>query len=201
MAYEDAMPGILRHGLRSTSALLDLFEVTGEQRKQIETRIRRECVAVEHSIHGKAVIRDQKPIGSDERLAKALGESTTPDKWHGLLNSKVFFWVTKKRLETLRKARAYRGSSHLILTLDTEKVVAVAADRLWLSSMNSGACMPFAHPRSPAIFRRLGDYDFEYWRKKRGEGEAVVECAVDGLLYPIEPLLISANVAPPNARI
>jgi hypothetical protein len=201
MAHEDALPGILRHGLRSTSALLDLFEVGVEQRKEIETRMRHECVAIEHSIHGKAVIRDQKPIGSDGRLSKALGESATPDKWHRLLNSKVFFWLTPKRLETLRKARAYRASSHLILILDTKKVVAVAAHHLWLSSMNSGACMPFAHPRSPAIFRRLADYDFEYWRRKRGKDEAIVECAVDDLLATIEPLLISAKVVPPGTPI
>lgn len=197
MAHEEALAGILRHGLLSTSALLDLFEVVASQREVIETRMRPKSVAVEHLIHGRAVIRDQKPIGNDLRLAQALGDSATPSEWHRLLNSKVFFWVTEQRLERLRKARAYRHSSQLVLVLDTAKVLTIAADRLWLSSMNSGACMPFAHPRAPAIFQRLKDYDFDAWKKKRGIADAVVECAIDASLFPIKPLLISATIVPP----
>src|SRR5437867_2981350 len=126
MAHKDALDGILHHGLRSTSSLLDLFEVTGSQRAVIETQIRRNGVQIAHSTHGCAVIRDQKPIGNDSRLAKALGGSATPEEWHLLLNSKVFFWVTYDRLEIFRNARAYRDSPQLLLVLDTKKVVAVA---------------------------------------------------------------------------
>jgi len=194
MAHENALDGILRHGLLSTSALLDLFEVGNDQRRQIENYMRRDSVPIEHKKYGRAVIRDQKPIGNDSRLAGALGDSATPTEWHRLLNSKVFFWVTEERLQRLRKARAYRHSRHLVLTLDTEKVVAAAGDCLWISSMNSGACMPFAHPRAPSIFQRLEHYDFDTLKKARGVGNAIVECAIDDRLFPIQPSLISARV-------
>ena len=194
MAHKDALPGILKHGLLSTSALLDLFEITGDRREKIETRMRPEGVVIEHPDHGQAVIRDQKPIGSDDRLTAALGGTATAAEWHLLLNSKVFFWVIPDRLEILRKARAYRDSAQLVLVLDTERVVRAAAERVWLCSMNSGACLPFAHSRSPDKFRRLADYDFDYWRRRRNVRSAVVECAIDRELQSVNSFLISAEV-------
>lgn len=195
MAHQDALPGILKHGLLSTSALLDLFEIQGERRVEIETRMRPDSVVIEHPRHGRAVIRDQKPIVSDGRLDKALGGSATTVQWHLLLNSKVFFWVGEARLDNLRQARAYRNEPQLILVFDTRKVVDSAANEIWLCSINSGCCVPFPHPRTPDRFNRLEDYDFVYWRRKRGNIEnAVVECAIDRGLYPIEPLLISNKI-------
>lgn len=194
MAHKDALPDILKRGLLSTSALLDLFEITGDRRTRIETRMRRESVVIEHPDHGQAVIRDQKPVGSDDRLTTALESTATAAEWHLLLNSKVFFWVTSNRLETLRRARAYRSSPQLILVLDTERVVRAAVERIWLCSMNSGACMPFAHPRSPDIFRRIADYDFDYWRGRRNIQNAVVECAIDRELQSVKSFLLSAEV-------
>jgi hypothetical protein len=188
MAHHEALPGIQKRGLLSTTALLDLFEIKGEERSRIETQMRRESVVIEHRMHGRAVIRDQKPIQSDKRLAQALGTSATPAEWHRLLNSKVFFWVDEDRLNTLRRARAYRHQPQLILILDTKRVVEAAQERIWLCDMNSGCCVPYPHPRSPERFRRLAD----------AEGK-VVECAIDTELSPVESLLISATVVPPLA--
>lgn len=183
MAHRNALPGILKHGLLSTSALLDLFEIRGERRNQIETRMRPESVIIEHPKHGRAVIRDQKPIVNDERLSTALGGTATTEQWHLLLNSKVFFWVSQERLDTLRRARAYRRDPHLILILDTQRVIETVPDKIWLCSMNSGCCVPFAHPRSPDRFRKLAKFDAN-----------VVECAIERELSHVEPLLISAEV-------
>ena len=60
---------VKRHGLRSTSSLLDLFEISGKERAVIETLMRRDSVTITHPVHGQAVIRDQKPIprnGNDD---------------------------------------------------------------------------------------------------------------------------------------
>ena len=195
MAHKDALHGILRHGLLSTSALLSLFEIRGEQRKELETRMRVESVRIDHPIHGRAVIRDQKPIMNDARLAKALHGTATASEWHRLLNSKVFFWVNESRLKDLRNAVTYKSDPQLVLTLDTRRVVEAAIDRIWLCPMNSGACKPMPHPRSPAIFQRIADFDLNYWaRKRRSAKKAVVECAIDGELKNIEPLLLSTEV-------
>jgi Family of unknown function (DUF7002) len=195
MAHHEALPQILKYGLLSTSALLDLFEIHGERRVQIETRMRPASIVIEHPKHGRAVIRDQKPIVSDKRLAKALAGTATTAEWHLLLNSKVFFWVNRDRLDDLRRARAYRHDPQLILTLDTQRVVEATADKIWLCSINSGCCIPFPHERSPDRFRKLVDYAFDLWRRKKGGADkAVVECAIDGKLSGIKSLLISAEV-------
>jgi len=62
MAEAGSWPSIRRHGLLSTSALLDLFEVTGVERVRLESQRRPETVKIEHPEHGEALIRDQKPL-------------------------------------------------------------------------------------------------------------------------------------------
>ena len=71
MAAPGSWSGIKRHGLRSTTALLDLFEIQGADRDWIESRHRPECVMIEHRRHGTAVIRDQKQM-SGAGLVRAL---------------------------------------------------------------------------------------------------------------------------------
>src|ERR1700728_2842755 len=70
-AHVDAWAGIQAHGLLSTTALLDLFEVCGHNRDLIESTRRPESVVIEHRRFGRAVIRDNKPI-TDGQLARCL---------------------------------------------------------------------------------------------------------------------------------
>jgi hypothetical protein len=63
-----AWDGIVAHGLLSTTALLDLYEVAPEQRESIEASRRPEIVVLEHAEHGAAYIRDNKPL-SETKLA------------------------------------------------------------------------------------------------------------------------------------
>lgn len=194
MAHESALPGILKHGLLSTSALLDLFKISGERRVEIETKIRREIVILSDSEIGTAFLRDQKPIGNDERLASCLTGASAPN-WHRILNSKVFFWVTRERVNTLRQARAYRKQRHLLLTLKTEDVVHKYRDKITLCHMNSGCCMPIAHPRSPEIFRSLESFDYDYWRKKgRARTATIVELAVGYKVDNIAEFLLGHEI-------
>src|ERR1700743_3819164 len=64
--YHVTTPGavseIMKHGLLPTSALLDLFEIVGEQRVAIVGRPREAEVLLEHATHGKAVISDNSPL-------------------------------------------------------------------------------------------------------------------------------------------
>lgn len=191
MAHKDSWDGIQQHGLLSTTALLDLFEMSGGERSGIEAAMRKTCIRIQHPKHGIAVIRDQKPIMSDKKLASALGDSATPEQWYRLLNTKAFFWVLPERLRQLRNAQEYRAQPQLVLTFDTRRIVDDHADRIWLCPMNSGACKPFAHPRTPDIFQRLADYDFKFWRKRKGGAQkAVVECTVEHMLPNVEKYLL-----------
>jgi hypothetical protein len=201
MAHFKALPSIRRHGLLSTCALLDLFEVPGTRRQEIETRMRPASVVITHPVHGKAVVRDQKPIMSDERLEKSLGGTATAAEFHLLLNSKVFFWVSPDRLQTLRNAGAYRGDPQLVLILDCRQVVEAYCDQIMLCPMNSGACKPIAHPRTPAMFQRIREYDFDFWsRRKGGAHKAVVECTVERGVYDIDRFLIQTEIVGDGAH-
>jgi hypothetical protein len=178
MAHANAWPGIQKHGLLSTAALLDLFHIAGEQRYQIESCRRPELVTVEHPEHGNAVIRDNKPM-DDAGLKRAL-TGATPEAWYKLLNLKVFFWLTEERLQKLLGAGPYKNDNHCVLTINSELLISAYESKIWLCPMNSGCTKPFPHPRNPDTFSRISDYPFEMWKKKRaGAAKAVVELAVD----------------------
>src|SRR5919202_441104 len=78
-------PNIQRHGLLSTEALLDLFNVDGAFRRNILGARRPECVPIAHPNHGRAIIRDQKPL-IESRLRDVLQDGMTPCEWYTLLN-------------------------------------------------------------------------------------------------------------------
>lgn len=153
----------------STTALLDLFEVGGEERRGIESRRRPGIVEISHSAHGAARIRDNKPL-QDKALEKCLSGMSVP-QWYESLNRRVFFWVSWKRLERLLGARAYRDRAHLILELDTASLVAAHARSISLSPINSGATFSMGPAaRGPETFRRIEDCP---------EDREIVELAVD----------------------
>jgi hypothetical protein len=177
MAEAGSWPSIQRHGLLSTSALLDLFEVRGEQRVALEARHRPESVTLHHPQHGMAVVRDQKPM-DDRGLLRSLSGGLTPEDWYRLLNTRVFFWVRRERLMTLLDARAYRGKRQTVLTVDTARLLARHEASILLSPINSGATKPFPAQRGPDTFLPMARYPFSSWDQKRKGREPVVELTV-----------------------
>src|ERR1700690_2977008 len=119
MAQLGSWPSMEEHGLLSTTALLDLFDVRGDERYRIESCHRPESIPIVHPKHGRAVIRDQKPM-SDRSVRKALIGGLEPADWYRELNSRVFFWLSEERLNTLMNARAYRDQRHTVLVVDTK---------------------------------------------------------------------------------
>lgn len=179
MAHRDSWASIKKHGLLSTSALLDLFEKNGEEREVLETRHRPDSVTITHPARGAAVIRDQKPM-SDEGLRRSLGLSgLQPIDWYRILNSKVFFWLTQERLTRLLGASAYRGDEHCVLTVDTRSILTDHEKDIRLSPINSGCTKPFPWPRGNDTFLPMSDYQFGDWFRKRAGKDPVVEVAVE----------------------
>jgi hypothetical protein len=177
MAEANSWESIAKHGLLSTSALLDFFGINGEERQNIELRRRGRSQEIKHAEHGRVVVRDQKPI--IESKLKASLQDCTLEEWYRLLNGRVFFWLTKERLNTLLSAKEYREKPHTVLTLDTRSLAKDYARSITLSPMNSGNTLPIAHPRGKATFSRMQDYPFRQ-RLKRGPYYTVVELAVEG---------------------
>jgi len=187
MAEPGSWNGVKEHGLLSTTALLDLFEVAGPRRFELESCRRPECVEILHRTHGKAVLRDQKPM-DDSGLRRALGDRMTPAEWYRLLNDKVFFWLSEARLKKLLEARAYRDRRQTVLVVDTSALLEKHAPSVLLSPMNSGATKPIPHPRGPDTFLPLNQYPFDE-RLKVNRREPIVELAVQGGVPDIKDLV------------
>lgn len=183
MAEDESWQSIQQHGLLSTSALLDRFEVEGEERLAIESARRPEIVRIEHPEHGAAFIRDNKPM-QEKSLEKCL-HGMTPREWYERLNRRVFFWVEWDRLLKLLGARAYKDRPHLVLEVEMAGLLKRHTDRVTLSPMNSGATFALGPaPRGPDTFRRIADHPDE---------KPVVELTVDYSVPDIVDFTISVT--------
>lgn len=198
MAAGGSWSSIEQYGLLSTSALLDLFEITGEERLRVEAQRRPQTVPLFHQAHGTVSIRDQKVL-SEKKLVPKLTDGLTAEEWYRLLNSKVFFWVTERRLEVLLNARAYRQTQRLILEVDTESLLNAYANRVEFCAMNSGNTSPYAHPRGIRTFLPLTEYPFDDRLRKRQE--PLVEVVIDrGVPDVREYVLAVTELSPEGVR-
>lgn len=177
MAEAGSWESIRERGLLSTSALLDLFEISGAERDRIESQRRPQKVTITHPVHGQVVIRDQKPM-SDAALRKCLS-GAAPADWYRLLNQRVFFWVSRERLFRLLSAKAYRHERQCVITVDTAALLRRHADRVLLAPINTGSTIMKPQPRSPETFRPIAAYDYAGWNQKRKGREPVVELVVE----------------------
>ena len=149
------------HGLLSTTALLDLFGVSGQKRFEIESQWRDKGVALEHPLYGTAFVRDQLPM-PENKLRGCLMDMT-PQEWYELINRKSFFWVDKTPLVWMLKAAPYKDREHEIITVPTRILLDHHAEGISLSAINSGSVYPSkatGTPRSRGrdTFKPLKDY-------------------------------------------
>jgi hypothetical protein len=169
MAEDGSWESIRKHGLLSTSALLDRFEIEDQQRFAIESARRPEIVRLVHPDYGTAFVRDNKPM-QEKALERCLSEMT-PREWYEHLNRRVFFWVERKRLLKLLGARAYRDRPQLVLEVDTAALLERHAKRVSLSPINSGATVALnPAPRGLDTFRHIADHP---------SGKTIAEMSVD----------------------
>jgi len=192
MASYGSWPNIATHGLLSTLSLLELFKVAEPQRTELLTKQRRKSVEITHPIHGKAVIRDQKPLSATS-LARCL-VGCTPEEWYRALNERVFFWLDRDRLYTLMSAAEYVGKEHTILQLDSASIVREYENLIELAHMNTGNTRPFPHPRSPATFRSMTTYPYAE-RRRLPDYSAVVELTVLGGVRDVKDFVLEAEHA------
>src|SRR5437660_811386 len=183
MAESGSWPKIRRYGLLSTSALLDMFEIKGEDRIPIESQQRKDSVILKHPIYGSVTIRDQKVL--HENTLKRLLVDMSPRQYYEKLNGMTFFWVQQERLQRLLGARAYRNKSHSVLIADTSALVRARHPEISLTHINSGATSRGSGKRGTGTFVRIDDYPFAKMKRQRGL-DAVVELSVDYAVKDIE---------------
>lgn len=174
MADPRNFANILRRGLLSTTALLDLYGIDGELRERVESSHRPRTIPIENPEYGTAYVRDQRPM-DDSGLMRSLPVQTTPREFYEFINGRVFCWLTHKRLSTMNSAAAYDESDQVVFTLDTAGVVATHHGAILLSPMNSGATRPIPHARSIEMFKTIPDFD---WNMDRPRRNRVVELTV-----------------------
>jgi hypothetical protein len=177
MAEWDAWPSIRQHGLLSTTALLDLFGIGGEDRRRIESCHRPKKITISSPNYGKAVIRDQKPM-RPATLNRCLSDMSESG-WYELLNRRVFLWLHENRLNTLLSARAYRNERHCVLTFPTGPLLKAYGDTISLSALNTGSTLYNPPVRGSRTFCSLATYPFAERHRKAGAQNAIVELAVD----------------------
>lgn len=198
MAEVGTWPAIAANGLLSTTALLDLFEITEPTRVTIESQRRPAPVRIHHPTHGTAVIRDNLPL-IDKRLAGILDGCTLPE-FYRLLNRRVFLWANEQHLHRLLAARAYRDRSHTVITVDTQNLVDRHGDAITLSRINSGATLFGSPPRrGPATFERIADFAPRTADGRRSRN--VVEVAVERAVSDITAVAVCVHEHRPDGSV
>jgi hypothetical protein len=191
MAEFGTWDSIREQGLLSTSALLDLFGIAGQDRNEIESSRRKTFVQIKHPKYGTITIRDQRPM-SDSKLARCLRDGLTTADWYRILNSRVFFWLTESRLVTLMGA--YSDREHLVLEVNTAELLKRHLPKVMLTPMNTGTTSRMAFPRGLATFQPPHKYRFEMNKKKKGgRAKAIVELTVDHSVPDISDLTFRAT--------
>ena len=161
MAELDSWPNIQAYGLRSTSALLDLYETPEPLRFRLESQWRPASVRLPHTTYGTAVVRDQLPMPED-KLRECLVDMTT-QQWYELINGKTFFWPEETPLGWMLNAPPYRGREHAVIVVPTESLLSQYSKSITLSPINSGSVHParatgLPRPRGRETFRSIRDH-------------------------------------------
>lgn len=179
VAEAGSWPDISRRGLLTSAQICDLHDVPDADRQTLLTQRRPTKSALDHPLHGRAVLRDQGPL-SAAKLAKCLTDDMTVEQWLAALNDRVFFWLQENRLA--RMLTAYADQDHDVLTVDTAGLVAVHQARVRLSRINSGSTAYLARPRGPGTFQRIEDYPHPARRRAVAAASDVAElCVLDGV--------------------
>lgn len=192
MAEDGSFESIRKYGLLSTSSLLDLYGIEGEERVSLESKRRNESVVISRDGLPNATVRDQKPM-TEKALKKCLAKNLTPRQWFEILNGRAFFWLSQDRLRSLLGARAYRRRPQTVLTVDTASLLNAHRDRIELSPLNSGATIYNPQPRGRDTFLPIADYPFDERRKTRSIDKSIVELVVRDGVPDIADHLIAAH--------
>jgi hypothetical protein len=192
MAEDGSFESIRKHGLLSTSSLLDLYEIAGYTRTTLESRRRPQSVTISRDGFPDAIIRDQKPM-TESALKKCLAPDISPEEWFEILNARAFFWLSRDRLRGLLGARAYRERPQTVLTVDTASLVKAHKTRVELSGINSGSTLYTPQPRGRDTFLPIEQFPFHERRKKRTVEKSVVELVVRDGVPDITDHLIAAH--------
>jgi len=190
---------IRRHGLLSSQALLDRFDIEPARRHVLLSERRTRGVPISHPVHGKAVLNDNLPL-SKKALQGCLDDGLTPDDWLRRLNARVFFWPTERRLQSLLAARVNRTRDREVLVFDTRRLLTPCWSSVSLSPINSGSTIRRPARRGTATFTRAGKVTYREWQRLRGGIDSVAEVTVDDSVPHAMQALLEIRQVPARQR-
>lgn len=190
-----ASQNIQRHGLLSTSRLLDLFEIPYLQRVNIETQRRPVPIVLDHPNHGRVTINDNTPL-IETALRRCLDDSLIPSDWLRILNARVFFWASEESLSRLLNARLNRNKVKEVLVVNTLSLARAHAKSIELSAINSGVTFRRAARRGLSTFTPMMKYSYLEWVKLRGGRDKIQEVTVLDGVYDITDHILDVRQIP-----
>jgi hypothetical protein len=155
LTFASNLPSIREHGLLSPQALAHRYSFSPEESTAVLEQ-RRRCIQQLHGI----TIRDQH-TAQESKMKSCLVGITIPE-WITLLNSKIFFFVSKQKADVL--AKSYAAYDNLLLEIDTASLLATHAEYASLCRINSGSFLYNPRPRGRTSFIPLQAYCY---RNKR----------------------------------
>ncbi|MBB5055570.1 hypothetical protein HDF16_000239 [Granulicella aggregans] len=160
LTFASNLPSIREHGLLSAQALADLYSFSSEETAAV-LKQRRRCIQQLHGI----TLRDQH-AAQESKMKSCLVGITVPE-WITLLNSKIFFFVSKEKAEVL--ARSYAAYDNLLLDVDTAALLSTHGEHASLCRINSGSFLYNPRPRGRASFIPLHAYSYKNKRDTPAE--------------------------------
>lgn len=191
LAEAENWPFIQRHGLLSASALI---EACGAGARGVGRAQRTAGV----TLPSGAMLRDQVPM-PPTALERCLVKMT-PTEWYALVNQHTFLWPDVERLQRFRNAPVQFGRPQVLLVIDTAKLLAAHAERVFLTPINVGSARRRPARRGEVSFVPYASWLANGWASEsvgldttaRSRRHPPAEVAVRGGVGPIEKLLVQA---------
>ncbi len=195
---------VKQHGLLSTTALLDLYQVPDDEKQRLRTMIRPLGITLQHNSLPTITLNDNTPLKASI-LSKKLEDSLTIADWMEILNERVFFWPDEELMENhlqaflraLKEDKLGEGKREIdVLVIDTLSLAKAYADKIQFCAINSGTAIRNAATRGLSTFTPMLDHDYKTWRGLRGKKDTIKEVTVLNSICNIEQYVIEVRKYP-----
>ena len=171
LTFASNVESIRTHGLLSSAALADAYKFTDEDRANTLGQ-RRLCI---QTLHGVS-LRDQHT--APESKMKSCLVKIAPAEWLTLLNSKIFFFLSRDKAQRLLDT--YASYDNALLEVDTAALLHAHAPHASLCRINSGSFIYRPVPRGRDSFIPLAGYT--YRAKRDTPAELTLDVPVPAIL-------------------
>jgi hypothetical protein len=198
MAEAANWPSIQQAGLHSASTLLDLAGIIAEDRERLEQQQRLKHTELLNGVQ----LRDQRPMPPAALATCLIG--VVPSEWYALINAHVFFWLDPARLNRQRAACDPRPQ--VVLTVDASKLVAVYAEKIAVTPINTGNARRRPARRGAATFVPYAAWATSAWASEaaslgtpvRPSSHPPVELTVAGSIPDIMQFVVEVQPLAPG---